>query len=198
MQHRKLAYELEKNKQVMLDKFINNKSIKEATCFTCTSQGCCKQLLVCALFEAYIIYDRLNLLKRTDLVEKLIEHGKLMEFMLKDRNLDSQNYNSYRELCLPWFISNKLCPLAENNKCVIYDIRPTTCASYFTKNPSSDCESPIVKTIGCYDNSHELLYTIKLDMCFTTITESKITGPAPLSLLIKKLAQDEKQFPVTE
>ena len=163
-------------------------SKEDNPCGTCTTHGCCKQLALCAFFEAVLIAEYLSTFDRNVGV-RLIEQGQAQHRLATEA--DCANPDLYGEkISGPWFDRNEFCALydTETKRCLIYEYRPMACASYFVKNDPSQCEPPTGTRVAVADNTKPLIQMLLIDDVFTkTIGIKDGIPPSPIGLQVLRV-----------
>lgn len=157
-------------------------------CATCTTAGCCKQLALCTLFEAVLIAERLA--KRSDDVAVNLMRQGARQMKVADAAGCIENPHQFGELISgPWFDLNEYCALYQNGRCLVYDDRPMTCASYFVKSEPEDCEPPSGKRVAAADNTRLLAQVMLLDAKFCQAVGLEPQAPLPIGMQVLTVVQ---------
>jgi Fe-S-cluster containining protein len=117
------------------------------TCQTsCTC--CCHQLIEVYNYEVLVIMaylkssGQLHLVKETGALSNFVKEQLPYNYFELDE-ADSINYKiHYRSLKIP-------CLFKIDGKCVIYKVRPSCCAAYFSYGPARECEDCSSVPAGC-------------------------------------------------
>ena len=98
------------------------------TCPTCTSAACCRQLAVAGIDEALVIARVLRRTRRATpaLRDALYEAGRAAEASGRTAHFAAQ---------VP-------CPLLEDSRCTVYEVRPTACRGCLSLDSPSRCSPP--------------------------------------------------------
>jgi Fe-S-cluster containining protein len=97
------------------------------SCHTCTVPGCCRQMVLCHLFEGLPIAARL-VAEGRDTVEL---HARLR------RDADQID----RDGAVAWFDRGPGCAFLADGRCSVYEDRPTPCRAYYVTTPPELCSA---------------------------------------------------------
>lgn len=146
---------------------------------------CCCQITLTMTFEAVLIADAL-VTRGHSLFQKLAVHGEQqMQVFGGDVTLAAFDYR----LADQWMEKQVPCPLLveETNRCLLYDLRPASCSTYWVHGDREQCGPPYnrMRTIPTVNNLEMLASLLVIDAAFCERFGIN-NVPLPLGIAVKK------------
>lgn len=131
-----------------IERYVERMELVEGavSCRTCTEPACCRQIVLCHLFEVLPIVERLRAEGR--------DTPALRERLRRDADdMERLGFGDGG-----WWDSGRGCPFLVDRRCSIYEARPSSCRAYYVLSPAELCASggrAIVKMLGCRNHAED-------------------------------------------
>ncbi|MBO8129607.1 MAG: YkgJ family cysteine cluster protein [Peptococcaceae bacterium] len=115
---------------------------------------CCKHPIIITKSEALVLYTFLVENSLREFINQAISVATYIQNNLPEipQGIDEEKVQRYRQ---KYFSANISCPFLQDNKCVVYEVRPTNCVTYFSYGDPCECKTNSAPLLGVQFNGLE-------------------------------------------
>lgn len=149
--------------------------------------NCCLLLPVAAQFEGFIIAAKLLEYGWDHRLREIIRQGDAQQELLDEAGFPDSPTSVHRASAA-WLARKEPCAFLHNGECVVYDVRPVACSTYFAQD-AAQCVPEPGRVVTALDNTNPQLQCTALNVGFCSeLCEQPlhvILGQVPLGQAVK-------------